>query len=332
MKKKGRSPELLVALVLLGVFLIISLLFVYPAVRDLLLGQAKKGQCNWDFLLSAGVGAIPMAERTPEECEADRINIDNAMLEKQTELYGNKGIEKYYKNRNNLATEYFIDPDRPEEYALDRIMAKSLVDCWDKVWHGAMSEYVLKGGWFTSETYCVICSRIYFEQDLPFGKFNLKNGYITSLDAWLKTNNHQGKTYYDYLAEGQTYEPNPNQYIYSPQIPYAAVYWMYAPSKTTKLIAYVRDSPVLSAIATAVAVGAMIFPPTTFIGIIVVATAATTTGTYVGAHAGTVISQAALSTAVELGQSTGAVLLTPYDKNLRKPYAEGGLGCEQFID
>jgi len=357
--KPGMKGEIstLVEIIATVAALVVILVVIWPVLKDALFDTGQQGVCNWSFLVSK-LGA-KVFQDIPPSCQAHRFSVTPALIQQQIPL-AEKAIKNYQKTLNSPANQWFSEKNKAE-WALDAIMARELVDCSDKVLRGKFTLFPgnWKEGWITSKTACVICARVTFDQNLPFQEFRLTHGQIGSLDTWLKVNNYKGSTYYDYLSEGFKTKPVYAQFVYSPKIPYAVIYWESNPSSFKQLKEWVGKNPSTPFILAGGTIALSFFPPTAWIPVVgrvvslvvggaqlvgSVGTIATTSAglakigelTYEGIiGVGESFAQASIEHAqkeIKEGNSAQVILLSPYTANLIKPVDKGGLGCEQFID
>ena len=343
------DAKYLVEIIAVVAALVVILVVIWPVLKTALFDTGQQGVCNWSFLVSK-FGA-KVFQDIPPACQAHRFSVTPALLQQQIPL-AEKAIKNYQKTLNIPANQWFSEQNKAE-WALDSIMARELVDCSDKVLRGKFT--LFQGGWITSKTACVICARVTFDNTLPFQELRLTQGQIGSLDTWLKVNNYKGSTYYDYLSEGFKTKPVYTQFVYSPKIPYAVIYWESNPSSWKQLKEWTVRNPWMPLVID-VASAATLLTPAGWFGItgkviLVIFRGATyTSGIVTSAAFGTAavedalerlgrvsdgFAQLSIATAqkeIKDGNSAQAILLAPYNANLIKPVDQGGLGCEQFVD
>jgi hypothetical protein len=104
------------------------------------------------------------------------------------------------------------------EWALDAMVGKRMVECWNKVWHGKLSFFGKK---VTDRNMCVACSVIRFSGDMPA---HLQNKQITSLYEWMNAERYYKTTYYDFVADGQTVKPTKEMLYYATDTPLAVTF------------------------------------------------------------------------------------------------------------
>ncbi|HLC33040.1 MAG TPA: hypothetical protein VJJ82_04390 [Candidatus Nanoarchaeia archaeon] len=354
-KPTGRKGDAkyLVEIIAVVAALVIILVVIWPVLKTALFDTGQQGVCNWSFLVSK-FGA-KVFQDIPPACQAHRFSVTPALLQQQIPL-AEKAIKNYQKTLNIPANQWFSEQNKAE-WALDSIMARELVDCSDKVLRGKFT--LFQGGWITSKTACVICARVTFDNTLPFQELRLTQGQIGSLDTWLKVNNYKGSTYYDYLSEGFKTKPVYTQFVYSPKIPYAVIYWESNPSSWKQVKEVVGNNQWTGVAINAATLALVVIPSPAWIPIVGrVAVIALRTAQATGVVASVITTSAAGARQVELtaetlgiigegfaqesiayaskelkeGNSAQAILLTPYNGNLIKPIEQGGLGCEQFVD
>ena len=198
--------ELLVSIIALTVFLIISLIIVFPEFKELIFGAGEKGQCQFSILirtmskeLTFGFGEIPA------ECKANRMTITADRLDKYQTL-AKKRIDSYIKNNHPAQSEFPQTTQGRYKWAIERIMANEMVDCYNKGWRGRLD---LEGLWAyeflpglagPGEMVCILCTRVKFDKSVR-GLFGAQREF--EIKPWLDANSREGKTYYTLMTEEQ---------------------------------------------------------------------------------------------------------------------------------
>lgn len=258
MKRAQISVDTFILLAALAFAALVILAIVFPSVRDVLEPEGEKAACEWSLVMHS-IAKLGDWSLIPPECRANRIEITMKDLRK----YGreaSKRIEVYKENptKYEKMLKTFDDPTDPnivDEWALNKIVAEEMKDCWEKVFKGRLPLFEKWWRLYSWDpvtgvpenqetafelwlpligtqrfhgppTNCVICSRIKFSDKVKkeFGsRIN-----INSLDLWLKYNYPKtgGKSYYDGLTEGQSELKGlfTSQYYYSIDEPLAVVY------------------------------------------------------------------------------------------------------------
>lgn len=159
MNSKGMTPEYLVALIVIGVFLVSALYIWGDDIKPILMGTSQKGACSLELLLSnfADTEAI-------QGCKKNNVLVTPQLLQEYAARYQR---EYTGSKRNNFFdapnAESTFSPQRKGAnyaWALNRITADEFKDCVDKTGAGKLAEkYSLAGG-MASELTCLVCSRI----------------------------------------------------------------------------------------------------------------------------------------------------------------------------
>jgi hypothetical protein len=210
----------------------------------------EKGECNW-AIMSAGLrkaGTLSIAEGIPEGCKTRIVTVTMESIRKH-QIYAKNRLETMRKDKAyESVAAYFLHPPTGvseeqlvNEFALNRIVAGELEECWTRVWRGkmplfdewwrlydcidsksgrsvpcsklqdfAISAIPLYGAWETITggikfnrvpTNCYKCAHIKFDKEIR----NYFNRPITSLREWLAINPmpNSRTSYLEYLMEGQ---------------------------------------------------------------------------------------------------------------------------------
>lgn len=191
MNTKGMTPEYLVALIVIGVFLVSALYIWGDDIKPILMGTSQTGTCNLEFLLShvADTGAI-------QGCKKNNVLVTEQML---AEKAGSAAREYTEAKRQGLLVqtdaidlEASLDPSQKgakEAWALNRILADEMTDCYDKTLGGRFLEKDVAGV-LSSNIVCVICSRIVLTEEAKrvFTGTNYEiGGHIqTAFNPWME--------------------------------------------------------------------------------------------------------------------------------------------------
>ncbi len=261
MRKSQIGVDTFIALVILVLGILVLFLVVYPDVKELLVGEGEKGACEWSLVMHS-ITKIADWSAIPAECRAHRFEVDLKYLQryhteakKRIDVYEADAdkyqlmLEELEKSKQKIGN----DPDPNyllNEWALNKIVAEEMKDCWQKVFMGELPLFDQWWDFYSWEkemptrtkdrfssfignfegppTNCIICSRIKFSPDLVnyFKRHNKVN--IDSIDTWLK-NNHpawEAASYYKFLIQGQSelksfFTPD---YSYSIDKPLAVLY------------------------------------------------------------------------------------------------------------
>ncbi len=216
MNKKAQLSQTFVRISAITIgFLIILFVVAFP-VREAMTQVAEKGQCQWEFFISSQTKILGQVQ-IPPECESNRLNITEKLLEKdfkdsretlntwkkdrdnnEGKIFGNWGsnfIDDYEGYQSNHR-----DDDVLYEYSMDAVVADEIKDCWEKVLKG---KFPLFDEWWqligTEEpddswwevwnlekkhppTFCVLCSVVSFDKDIN-QRFPEK---VSSINNWMK--------------------------------------------------------------------------------------------------------------------------------------------------
>lgn len=226
---------------------VVFLFILGPKIWLALSGAGETGVCNWNLLVHAFT-KMGGKEIVPAECQAKRITVDEPMLNAQLKYASrrmNKMLEEAkdekLKEQYKLILKQFNDPKNEQqlyEFALNKIVADELKNCWTKVFQGKlplfdewynkfdlrlwgifaedkelkeMNEKDFITAWkglgianvYGPPTFCVICSRIKFDKNI---EKKLGKSKVTSLKDWLSFNPmpRTNEPYMRFLADGRT--------------------------------------------------------------------------------------------------------------------------------
>lgn len=236
------------------IIVFIILLIITGQFTDIFTEITGKTACTWSFL-TASITSIP------PECKMKLVDITVDDLEKPamdvfvSEQFKRFNLESDTKYKDMHFTGRGDQPKFREEFALDKLMADELKDCWDKVGHGRVAALERWWSYFkcgddqhtcskeeiakdiieimalrnnditnTPPRLCIMCSRIKFDEGIR-SKFT----DVSSLDDMMKNTPMSPtdlKSYYQYVYE----DGDMNKGIFAPtfdftvQKPYAVVY------------------------------------------------------------------------------------------------------------
>ncbi len=233
MNKKAMSPEMLIGIIALVGTLAVFLVIVYPPFKNFLFSLLGKTSCNWSLLLAtvAKFGAFGGGE-LPVECQMTKLHVGPKELDSYA-VMAKKRINTYLTKPGYEDVKGVYPPNTLgyKHWALDKIVATEMANCWDKTWHGKVNPTDWMKA-FHVDVVCVVCTRIEFDPDLP----GFLKSYKLDLVPWLKTNNYQGKTYYDYLMQDQQPFAFNNAPWYDINRRWAVVYWSMSPDKAAQFV------------------------------------------------------------------------------------------------
>jgi hypothetical protein len=223
--KKGQ----LVALIAIAIAAVVFLVIVWPKLAVMLKGAGSGSTCNLNLFLSAAVKAATLGfAEVPPGCEAEYVIISKEDVDSRKNI-AKKRLDKYYTDntghyagvRAAFGVQNGITDNALNEWALDSILGKEMVDCWNKVWHGKL-DLVKRSNAVDQNVFCVVCNVISYSEDLPA---NLRDRQqIDSLYAWAKAEPYFKTTYYDFLADGMTFQSTQSDMTFSTKVPTAVVY------------------------------------------------------------------------------------------------------------
>lgn len=220
--------------------LLVLLMLVWPALREVLFDTGTKGECQFSLTVSS---LSSLAGTEIGSCPTEKVKIGNAEINRYLPL-AERQVNEYHKNPSQeIAQQYPLNPTGYKQWAMDKIVADQLVDCWEKVVFGKF----LPKKWtnvLKEDVICVICSTINFQKDLPFeittavqdknwinkinepGNPSLKPGFLM---PWLKNNYYQGQTYFDYIMRPMKPFPFDDNPSYDTEKRQAVVFWAINP-------------------------------------------------------------------------------------------------------
>jgi hypothetical protein len=241
MNKKGITEDLprLIAIV---AGILVFVIVLGPPMYSLIKRGGETGKCDWNLLLAAGFKTATLGfGEIPVGCQAEYTTADTDTLEK-TARTAKKRINKYCGESPKVgaaifagrapsqaslfyaeAAKEFCETGQPtradiEEWALDSMFGKRMVECWNKVWHGKLDFFSQE---WSSRSFCVVCSVVRFSDDLPA---HLKRRRVTSLYDWMNAERYYKTTYYEFVADGQTVKPPKEMLYYGTDEPYAITF------------------------------------------------------------------------------------------------------------
>jgi hypothetical protein len=221
----GVNTLVSLAVLLIVVFVMLGLI---PGFTQKLQAAESASTCSWSILLASvqKLGSAGIAQGIPEGCKAIMVNVSMKDLEKNQRLASNR-ISEFMNKPDIYKSQYFTNTNKEtlNEFALDKILADELVDCWEKVFKGKMplfDEWWRLYSWKEGNpgsgpvalqvwnvqvhgppVNCVICSRITFSDEV-ISQFKQKQ--IISLEEWMSLNPvpRTNTPYLQYIYEGQT--------------------------------------------------------------------------------------------------------------------------------
>lgn len=242
MKNKKAQTTTTLVLVIAAMIALVVFLFAHQKFVKIL--KPEPTACPWSIVASALTKQLAFGkEILPPECSAELITIKKEDLEKNFD-YAKKRIEEYIKKpeiyEKTKILEYFNDPKDEKQlymFAMHKIFADNLKNCWSKVLKGAVPifdewwkffglggkdpemQYV-KGetksifgvDLFTvygPPTNCIVCSRIAITKEVDdlFDKKDEKN-LMNSFNIWLQSNpipmDPKLRSYYEFIIDGQS--------------------------------------------------------------------------------------------------------------------------------
>ena len=122
--KKAQLTGFMLSMIVLASFLVFSLVYIAPALIDVISGKAESGKCAESILISAGLGAIPLSEKIPVECKAEYITVTKRDIDDRRKQ-ARKAIGTYQKDPTHPLNQWF-SPRNEAEWVLNSIMAKQL--------------------------------------------------------------------------------------------------------------------------------------------------------------------------------------------------------------
>jgi len=199
--KKGTLS--LLQTMIVGAITLLVLLGIGYTMYKILEKSGTKGQCQVAALKYTGQKYLSAGFKAAEaRCKADTPTIELKDLD-ALKARAKSAIDRYVSEGSPAAAHFSQTEQSRYEWALDKIMADELVNCFGKGWRGWLD---LKGtttaSFMLRETgakLCILCSRVKFSQEVRdiFGsttEFDLR--------PWLDANNKEGKTYYALLTQG----------------------------------------------------------------------------------------------------------------------------------
>ncbi len=356
-----------VTLIAIAIAAIILLLFFKNSIIPLLKFAGGQTTCNLNLFISAAVkaGSLGFAE-VPPGCEAEYLTISKDDIGVRKNI-AKKRLDKYYQDntgyysdaRNVFGVAQGVTDTAMNEWALDSILGKEMVGCWNKVWHGKLDVFGpggIKGFFSGKHVFCVVCSVVTFSDDLPI---NINDQVsVNSLYAWMKAEPYYKTTYYDYM-QGQSIMPDQSSLFFTTKIPISVVFieekegwlsknWVEL-SLWTADIALTVALPgvgkvagaglrVLARLSTAglttraaslaIKAGKLATTAEKATKVVTAAEKGVTTG--VGAVEAGAIATAITDEAIEKSDTLKVVVIHPYEL-ITKDMKDGGLGCTDIV-
>ncbi len=227
MSRGDVSVGLLVSIAALMAFLVVTLVIVWPVLKDALFGAGEEGQCQFSLLLSTKLKGLTFgAADLPAECTMIRKTVTLADLQKYVPaaraLREKERAEAVAENPELFAE---LGESSPAVYdfldnfwALKKVIAEEMVGCMSKGWKGKLDlqgsagiasqiKEAVKAGLAVDgpqNLACLACSRLTFDQNVIQMMENPPLGEkITSvrMEYWLKSSSYKDETYYAELTD-----------------------------------------------------------------------------------------------------------------------------------
>ncbi len=175
-------------------FLLVALALVIFFQRITEANPVDPRACEWSVALNAFKKSLLLGkDLVPPSCKVKRLEIDKSSIDSKR-----KKAEKdlnFFKNNDDYKKllRYFSSEDSHivDEYALDKIMADEMVECWDKVWRGKLS--VFDEWWNLME-----CCKTW-DKEPGSGSSTLVNGVDKVGETCIETEPCTGKTVFSAL-------------------------------------------------------------------------------------------------------------------------------------
>lgn len=277
MNKRGETKILLyVVLAIISLAVIITM--VLPLFSKSSSEVGSKSQCELSILLGS-IARFGGVERVSPECRANVVNIAQNDIDKQ-KLLARDELSNLAEKKNNPdyaeVNKFFNNPSDDEqltELITNKIIAKEMTSCWDKVVHGKLGMFdewynlfdlgpgLRKGDYEKNRQeyankliehwnipgilekwgppkFCIVCS------DITFGN-DLKNKKVDSFTSWLKATPHwyyKDQSLYEFLVRDQNYENEPSyDYEITPGKQYAVVFERVNTHKLGQWFGYIKN-------------------------------------------------------------------------------------------
>jgi len=202
--KKGIMISTLVGILALVTTLLVIISIALPPIKEALMSQGTKGQCQYATLLSGltTIATIGFGKIEPH-CLADRVTITKEDVEAY-DFLASKAVSRYQEEGSRASLYFPMGDYGARKWTVHRIVANKLGDCYDRGWRGQL-DYT-STGWATEifdETgafLCILCSRIKYDRDLV-NSFPAGDRSWT-MSPWLDAENRGGTTYSEFLTSG----------------------------------------------------------------------------------------------------------------------------------
>ena len=210
--KRGIAAETLVAIIALLAFLAVTLVIVFPVIRDALFGAGEQGQCQLSLWLASQTqrtGIKLALGELPAECRTKRMTIsmsDLDALRGQAEAAIKDGLSS---GDAGYRAQWSDDNKGYAKWALQKKFADELVSCYERA--GLGSETVVNGmmamlGFLPvynlNDFTCLLCARITLDTE---AKAFFQTNKLTDVDVfpWLVYHPVKGQdsSYANYLTQ-----------------------------------------------------------------------------------------------------------------------------------
>lgn len=233
-KKGAISIDVTIELVALVISFGLLIAILVPQITKWVYEESETSLCEWSIVVGAIARPLGKEVISPE-CKARKINISTTDLQPYLSE-AEQTINKWKSDeRYSRMLEEFPEATIKNEYkyALNKLVANELSNCWNKVLRGRLAMFdkwynkidFIKGDYpeyaedYVSKTnlllidvwgapkFCIICSNIKFNEDLK----DLGLPANIDLTKWLQHTTYEKdkkKTIYGYLYDGQTVPSN----------------------------------------------------------------------------------------------------------------------------
>lgn len=220
MSRAEISVGLLVTIISLIAFLAVSLVIVWPVMRDALFGAGEEKQCQFSLFFaskSQTVAGQLLVGDIPPECKMKRRTLTLAEVD-ALKLQAEAAISAGYQRADANVVQNFANSNAGyAKWAVSKIFADELVDCYTKVSFGSKdvtnSIFNIMGNPLPGRTVglndfsCLLCTRVTFDSEL---RSYLQANGLSEIDVYpflaLHTAPKSAESYAQFLSQQQPRE------------------------------------------------------------------------------------------------------------------------------
>lgn len=210
MSRGDVSVAMLVSIAALMAFLVVSLVIVWPVLRDAIFGAGEGSQCQFSLLLSSMTqrNIFKLTDLTlPPECKVKRMTVTKADLAKH-HAEAEQAISGLLDSGDpSLLGDFSSDERGFDKWAMSKILADELVECHNRaslgsqqIVDGLVSSMVSVVGlpqYGGNAFVCLLCARVSVDAEVA----QSLGPSTFSTWSWLLKTKYKEGTYADYLLD-----------------------------------------------------------------------------------------------------------------------------------